>query len=1390
MARILPGGTPANESERQVIRRLRDDAPSSWVVIPAVEIRRGDRLWDIDLVVIVPHAVYLIDVKGTRGRIEVAGKMWHPDGRGSYISPLSKLRAHARAVKGMIASGHVRARQPDLARVWVEPLVALTARDAVLDDPAGKDSSQTTTLADLIDVLGDTSRVQRGAPAGDPVPVQPVLDAVGVLVKPRGGPLRFGSWEVCERLGGDDGVQEFRAKNAYAPAASGTVLLRVYEADVYLSDAGLQAQRLRLGNAFEALSGIPQHANVVRAFTFFPDDDESRFVLVLDDPRATALRVHLNRPQLALTADARMRVMRGVLLGLAHVHRYGVLHRALSPSTVLIAENGRPMLTGFDVAKTTEARAHTVADLVLTTTDPAYVAPECQANPAAASPASDVYSAGVMFAEMFLGAPPFSSATEQHEVRSVLPVLELRDAGATSEVAAWLQGLCMADPAARPSAIDAVRALDALLQRGPAGRGGPLSKAGAAGPAARDTGFYLNLPADHELTPKYIVRKRLGRPGTFGVAYRVFDTLEQVDKAIKLVFRDRESVTERLRHEFQILLRLPAHPNLVRVLHADFLPGAGSPIPYLVFEYVEGQDVREMIDRRLLGPADALRLGLDVARGLAHLHHNDVFHCDIKPSNLLWTDEATRLLDFNIAVSGDSTLTSTGGSPRYMPPDGGSATRPTRADLVDRDVFAAAVTLYEAMTGQYPWKAGSPPPGVAAADPRNLPGMSDLAPDLVATLLQAIAPRRSDRFRSAELFLERLALIRDVRLVPQPVLAASRPRRLPGQATAGDDVPPNTNPFVTYLQTLYSQSRRSNRGTRGLDQGPVRVYVPTALDHFLTRDVLDGVYRLVVITGNAGDGKTAFLEHLEGQAAEHHQAAFEEPRANGAAFTVAGRRFVLNHDGSQDEEAKDNSSVLTEFFAPYAGPDALAWPGDQTRVIAINEGRLIDFLATRRPEFPALDDTIRAGLAGRLTPAGVAVVNLNARSVVAASPERAGPEDAAILDRTLRRMVQEEFWQACRSCDLAAACYAHHNARTFGHPTAGPRIAGRLRTLYELVALRGRLHITVRDLRSALAFMLTSGRDCAEIHELYKRDDAGLVLDGFYFSSWMGGDPQADRLLAALREVDIGGVANPQLDRRLDYAGPVDGQALVAVDGRGRHDRVLLEGLFQQLPRGAPSAHDAQMHRRYLNTARRRFFFESIDEDRWPRMLPYRSAHKFLELLSSPQAAAALGDVLAAINRGEGLANPGRLGDALALRVRDVPGGTIRSYRLFPSGRFTLAAAAASSSPYVESKPEALVLRYAAPDGQEASLDIRLDLFELLQNLARGHQPGIEDRQGQLLSLAVFKNILGSVPYQEILLTETGHDLHRITREKDGRLRMRQLPGNQEPPALIPGVQQ
>jgi len=69
---------------------------------------------------------------------------------------------------------------------------------------------------------------------------------------------------------------------------------------------------------------------------------------------------------------------------------------------------------------------------------------------------------------------------------------------------------------------------------------------------------------------------------------------------------------------------------------------------------------------------------------------------------------------------------------------------------------------------------------------------------------------------------------------------------------------PNTNPYVTYLLTLYSQSQRSNSGPRGLDALSEQLYVDTALDRELIPAVLAGEFRLVLITGNAGDGKTAF----------------------------------------------------------------------------------------------------------------------------------------------------------------------------------------------------------------------------------------------------------------------------------------------------------------------------------------------------------------------------------------------------------------------------------------------------------------------------------------------------------------------------------------------------
>lgn len=1420
-ARIVAVGEAVNDAERRVIAHFRDHAPGDWTVLHSVEIPYRNELFEVDLVVVTGHAVYVIDVKGTRGRIEVDGNRWHPASRAPFRSPLPKLRGHAKQLKTILETAH----RP-LSRLYTDALVVLPASDAVLDDrtPRQQDARDTVTLPDLIGRLADVRRVPTASGRFDTdisTHHELIVRTVQGSSRPPSGPLRFGSWEVIERLSetspdeGDDIHSEYRAKNAIAVQGSGTVRLFLRKADPYAPAAERLLQQKRIGIAYEALGKLPSHPNIVGVRDFFADEDKDVFVTVFDDVPGHALQLHLSGAADPLTADAKLRTVRHILMGLAHAHSRRIAHRELNPSTVLIAQDGRAMLTGFEYAKTAQRRTHTVMQEAHQIADRAYLAPECHADPSAMGMKSDVYAVGVIGYQLLTGELPFSSATEQAGAAGRLPASGLEAAGVRVELAHWLQKLCATDPAERPTALEAMRRLDLVM----GARNVPSKRIGSSATLAagdrpssvvqdgpRGPEFYKELPADFQLGTKYLVRHRLGRPGSFGVAYRVYDTIRSVDRAVKLVLRDRDSILERLRREADVLQRLQhaPHHNVVSMVDADrLLPP--DEYPYLVFEFVDGKDIAEVIRGGRMGAADVLRLAIDTARGLRHIHELGVWHCDIKPSNLLWTDDGVKLIDFGIAKTSDSSEGHTYTSPRYTPPDLDQVPA-DGTGYTDRDLFGLGVTLYEALTGgQYPWQGvGQPSPGVRPIDPRTAySGFGDLAPGLADIMLRTISPYRGERFTTAEELLRALEALDSARvtLVPSPVPARSELPPAPPATTIGDgsaQPEPNSNPFIAHLQTLYSQSRRSNRGTRGLDPHSMSVYVETALDRELVPALREGRHALVVVTGNAGDGKTAFLESFERQARELG-AAFGPQRPNGTDFTLEGHRFRTNHDGSQDEGEIGGDEVLEEFFLPFAGADDSAWlVQGETRLIAINEGRLVDFFSHHHDRFRHLAKLVNLGLAGRSTGQAVAVVNLNARDVAArpVDADREPQDGESLLERMLDRMTHERFWEDCESCDLAASCYARHNAQTFQHPAAGPQVKRRLRRVYELTQLRGRLHITLRDLRSALAFTLTSGRDCAEIHQLYAAGDVREILDSFYFSAHLGSAPAADgtprerdRLLSLLREADVASVPQPQLDRRLDYAGLLEDRALVTVDGRSDRDRTMLDQQFQQLGRSpAAGTPQAAAHRRYVDAARRLLYFELHDEERAERMLPFPSVLRFMELLSTRTSVAEERDgILRALNRGEGLVAPERIGDALALKVRDVPGGTIRSFRRFPAEGFRLEPGEAPASPYIESGRTSMRLSYrdrVGSQGGAAELDIRLDLFELLQRFERGYRPSVADLQGQQLALAVFKNRLAAAPYQEVLLTTHGHDLRRIHRTEDSVLHMEELtarqPGGEE----------
>jgi serine/threonine protein kinase len=1374
MARVVAIGQPANDSEREAIAYLRDHLPNSFVVLHNFELKQGRELYEIDIALLAPHSVFVIDVKGTRGLVDVYGAKWYPEGRAPYHSPLAILRKHAKALKTFICDQHPA--NTTLRGIYVDAAVLMTAPDAHVHDSGGQDGPSIAYLKKCVAFFQNKSRV----PAGFSTEIRAQLGQVEKVIvgraKPKSAPPCYGNWQVEEKLGGTDRYTEYRAKHTLLGARrGGTARLRIYQVDAYLPDEDRQRQSKLISNAFRSLANLPGHPNILSVREFFDDDDARNwFTLVTEDAAGQALRQHIKKSSLALTYDQKIAVIRDVLAALDHAHRSEpqVIHRNLTPDAVLVSSSGRALLCGFDYARAGRDRTSTIAGEIIDELEPLYQAPECYRDPSRASVASDLFSAGLVFYELLVGESPWTSIDDMMEKDGIFPI---KPSGLKPELPealnAWLQGLCAFDIEDRPnSAALALARFNDVVGPDPRETGKP-KKEGPPPAPPRPEIDYQDLDRGSEVAGRFRIEEKLGSGG-FAVAYKVFDSFSDTTRVLKIIVKDRRSTFQRLKQEYRVLERLKPHANVVRVVWADKLP---DETPFMVFEYLPGTGVDELLNAGALSLDDVKRIAEDTLAGLEYLHASDVFHRDIKPSNLLWTDEGVRIIDFNVAVHKDDEEARPGGTRRYIPPDVDIGETLTQEEEVDRDLYALGITLYECATAKYPWTEATPPLNVAPRDPAIY--VSDLSPDFAHIFLRAIAPHRGERFASASEFRDALAGVVKVRVVAQPPIEIEM--RAETSLSLLRPYKPNFNPFVSHLLTMYSQSPRTNAGTRGLDEVGRETYVNTLLDDELRPAVLSGEFRLVIVTGNAGDGKTAFIQQIE-----RNVTSDLEQRPNGATFLFNGRRFLTNYDGSQDEENRTNDQVLQDFLKFFEGRDATAWRTDETRIIAINEGRLVDFLTEHQERFAYLKRLVMAGLGGAQPSDGVVTINLNLRAIVA-NPSGAQDGDGdSIFDRQLRQLTHDQFWNACTGCDIRDRCYVHHNARTLMDPVAGPKVAERLRSLYAITHLRGRLHITMRDLRSALAFTFAGTRDCDEIHALYAKPGTEArrqILEGFYFNSWRGGEGTADRLLLLLSEIDVGEATNPDIDRTLDYLPPSAREmARFTFAQRGDRDSQLLEAMHRELPRDSvigSAPRRVADHREYVAMLRRRQFFERRDEG-WREMLPYRTADEFWRLVSGEsQPGIYLDGLLTAINRGEGLSDPKRLGNTLALRVRVVEHGTIRSYRLFPGEKFQLLLPATGSNAFIEHIPQALRLVYSADSGNEAELLVGIDIYEMLARLNDGYRPSLEELQGFYLSLAVFKNALASAPYQEVLLTRTGHDFFRIRREGAGTLHLESIGG-------------
>ncbi|MDP1846529.1 MAG: protein kinase [Solirubrobacteraceae bacterium] len=271
--------------------------------------------------------------------------------------------------------------------------------------------------------------------------------------------------------------------------------------------------------------------------------------------------------------------------------------------------------------------------------------------------------------------------------------------------------------------------------------------------------------------------------GGMSTVYRAFDTVLERQVAIKLMHREiagDSDQLERFRREARAVAQLN-HPHVVGVIDAGEEGDPDHPTPYIVFEYVEGETLKQRIRRNTrLSIAESIADAIEIARALGAAHERQIVHRDVKPQNVLIDEEgAAKVTDFGIARTlHQEGLTADGrvlGTTDYVSPEQALG----RAVNGQTDLYSLGIVLFEMLTGDVPFQ-GENQIAVAMKHVReDLPDVQTRRPEvsaaLAAVLDRATAKDLDRRYPTAQ------AMIADL----EEVLAteSSRTGHVTGEAT-------------------------------------------------------------------------------------------------------------------------------------------------------------------------------------------------------------------------------------------------------------------------------------------------------------------------------------------------------------------------------------------------------------------------------------------------------------------------------------------------------------------------------------------------------------------------------------------------------------------------------
>lgn len=1286
MARLVAAGDYGSEGERRAADILKG-LPASWVVISnKLLVTRNGRSFELDFIVLADRWVFVIDEKSWHGRIVGTDQVWVRADGSSERSPLSKVDYVARVLKGELS-----ARVAELTRSeehFVHGCVVLSRADQLpqLRDPRAQDGVM--LLGDVVDTL-----TRFDTKGGSPLvglsrgPLEKKL--VDLSPRPK-VPAKVGYYEVTEARDLRPGV---RMLSAELPG-EGQRKLFVYE---HADDMEFFLRE------FRALRELRQTGVVAEVAEPFPWSEDF-LVLPITPPRGrslSALPVSFDREALL----TELRTALAAFQALSLIHEHGVLHRAIDPDCVFVDHAGAAVkvtFTDFHAARVGDESIAARLDEELEL-EP-YVAPELAAGFGFATEQSDVFSLALVFLERFTGQPVAELRSGDRVDVSLPDSWDQLSDGLSATLTRYFQHATSIGPLApasspeaeRPSASEFAESLRDIVNSV------KVAESVDAGDALLDS--------------RYHVERKLGE-GSSAVTYLVRDTVVEGFFAVKR-FKRASAVWEQARAEFQILRQIDSR-LLPRVY--DVYPPSSDI--HLKMEHIPGATLAEMATTFPWQLDRWLDLARDLFAAVGVLEKRNILHRDIKPANVVLREDSGSpvLVDLGFATAADQ-VQAAAGTPRYLPPEALTSAQPPATS----DLYALGVLLHQVLTGEIPRRQTSLAEETAASGSATNPRTQRVR----HFLLRLCDEDPRQRFQTVS---EALSALDSALMAPDPPVAVAGLREL-------------VNPWVGQLRGAYRNSSIGNADNRGLDTEFAHdTYVTTSLDEVLLPAILKEQPRVVFLSGNPGDGKTAFLEVLE---AELRRRGAREIAKDESGWEVSYQDHVFRScfDASEAHGNLSADEQLDMKLLPLAGGrDAKV---ALTVVVAINDGRLADFLARFHEKYAWISGEARRASAGWIRRDPVWMIDLKRRSLAAGSSGA-----PSVMSRLIDVLVAPERWAVCEGCVSKTICPMKQNASQLAGSHETSRSRGRLEELLRLAHLRMVRHITMRDLKSALSYLIVADTSCEEIHAERRGDTPPGATRRWFWQTLFtttGDDP----LESALRAMDPGSAATPHFDRFFSLRRRAD-QA---------HERAaLFEDGGDVEPELFPSV------REWLVALRRRLWFHGIDAPtgsvtlptRWDlrQLLPYRHSSEFIDALQSEEARArALPLMLRGITGSEGVIAVDAT-SGLSLKVSASDKERLLVIKRFPAERLRLAADQPPSSP-VETMPTRLRLELL---GGQVGVGISLDLYELLRRIADGLRPDAEEFQPLLADLAAFKALLLLQESQELVLVVNGRTSEKVS---------------------------